>query len=162
MYILWCTWSLYFTNSSKLKKRTIQESSCCNLVHIANAAVTGYPQGKKHPSNPTKNHENKLRSDMLIRGHFNWGINILLYIMVTNIDAKYHIRNNPVIILATNDKTKKNKDLDIWLKQRPHFTPFIFSTYSMIGCEATTLEIHLELKYFQKYQHIYYHVCGVT
>jgi hypothetical protein len=57
---------------------------------------------------------------------------------VTDTDAPSYRTRNPASVLKSQEKEKKQKDLEACLEQRCHFTPFVVSTDGMIGCEAST------------------------
>ena len=77
-------------------------------------AGTGTHQVRQDPSENDKDHKDNIRVDLLIRGHFYQGTNLLVYVRVTDLDAKYQVRTNPDKVLATHEK-KKAKYLDLCL-----------------------------------------------
>ena len=83
---------------------------------------------------------------MIIRCHLYWVTDLLVGVRVAGLNSKYQIITNPVKILAAHDKTKKNRCLDLFLKQQRHFTQFVVSLYGMLGIKATTLVIMMALK----------------
>ena len=73
-------------------------------------------------------------------------------VWVINPDAKSRVQTDPDKVMATHEKKKKAKYLDLCLTQRHQFTPFVVSTDGMVGREATTLVSSLALKLSRKWQ----------
>ena len=55
---------------------------------------------------------------------------------MTDTDATSNRSKDPMKVLETHEKEKKQKYLEPCLKQRRHFTPFVVSADGLLGKEA--------------------------
>jgi hypothetical protein len=75
-------------------------------------------------------------------------------------DAKSYRSKDPQKVLAQHKCKKKQKHLDACLTQHQHVTPFVMSTYRMVGCEAKEPLKRLSLRLSDKWQQPYSAVQG--
>jgi hypothetical protein len=76
--------------------------------------------------------------ELLIRGFWAQGTDCILYVRVTDTDAKPYSKRDPAKVLESQEKEKKRKCLEACLERHRHFTPFACSVDGMLGPEART------------------------
>ena len=105
-------------------------------------------------------HKNAERGDLLIRGLWVPGTDLIVDVMGTDTDARSHISQDPLKVLEKCEWQKKTKLLRACLDQRRHFTPFVFSVDGLLGKEARTLLKKLSTMLSDKWNKPYSQVCG--
>ena len=101
-----------------------------------------------------------LRGDLLIRGAWAPGTDLIIDTRVVDTDSKSYITRDPSQVLKQHEREKKNKYLKPCIDQRRHFTPFVVSTDGLIATEGTNLLKMLAARLSKKTQRPYSQVCG--
>jgi hypothetical protein len=96
----------------------------------------------------------------LICGLWAHRTNCIIDVRITDVDAASNQSKDPQKVLATHEREKKKKYLEVCLEQHCHFTPFVVSTDGLLGREAKTLLKKLSSILAEKWQKSYAEVCG--
>ena len=95
------------------------------------------------------------RGDLLVRGLWNHGVETIIDVRVTDLDAKSQSQRKVASILRSHEKEKRDKYLAACLEQRRSFVPFVVSTDGLLGYEAknliTQIAKRLALKWSRPY-----------
>jgi hypothetical protein len=138
------------------------------LIQLDSSTSTG----SKAPTTPSDNppaspdtdysdHDGK-RGDLLVRGLFQRGMDCIIDVRVTDLDAKSYRNQDPAKVLANQEKQKKSKYLQECLQQRRAFVPFVVSTDGMLGYEANNLLRQVSRKLANKWRLPYSKVCSIV
>jgi hypothetical protein len=127
--------------------------------HPADQKINFEPQDHPAMRNFCKN-QGADRGDVLIHGLWAQGIDCIIDIHITDVDAKSNCSKRPDRVLIVHEKEKKTKYLEACLKQCRHFTPFVVSTNGLLGKEAKTLLKKILVLLAEKWEKLYLEVCG--
>ena len=100
------------------------------------------------------------RGDILIRGFWSRGTHCVVDVRVTDTDSKAYQTRDPMKVLASQEKAKKNQYLEPCLHHRRHFTPFVVSTDGLMGREANYVTKRLAAILAERWNRPYSQVCG--
>ncbi len=100
------------------------------------------------------------RGDLLIRGCFAKGTDLIVDIRVTDLDAASYGLTPSEKILARHEREKKSKYLKDCQYLRRHFAPLVFSADGMAAKEAKAFLQHLSAMIAKKWNKPYSQVCG--
>jgi hypothetical protein len=117
------------------------------------------PEAKPPVQSLSRSNEDD-RGDLLIRGFWARGTDVIVDVRVTDTDSKSYRSRDPHKVLAAQENEKKKKYLQACLEQRRHFTPFAVSTDGLIGREAGELLKRLSLRLADKWARPYSVVRG--
>jgi hypothetical protein len=98
--------------------------------------------------------------NILIRGCWEHGTDCIIDVRIMDVNAKSNRSRPPGKVLAQHKREKKKKYLKPCLEQRWHFTPFVVSTYSLLGKVAKMLLKRLSALLSEKWEKPYSEVCG--
>jgi hypothetical protein len=117
-----------------------------SAVHDKPRINSSRPAEVKHATEPIpgvktlrSNRTNEDRGNILIQGCWAHGMDCIIDVRITDVDAKANRSRAPGNDLAQHKREKKKKYLGPCLEQRRHFTPFVVSTDGLLGKEAKTL-----------------------
>eukprot|EP00978_Attheya_sp_CCMP212_P001568 scaffold3218_cov63-Attheya_sp.AAC.2 len=97
------------------------------------------------PPSPVVREDNDNRGDLMISGFWSHGTNCIVDVRITDLDSKSYL---------------KRSYLAPCLAQQRHFTPFVSSTYGLIGKEGQTFAKRLAGLLSDKWRRPYSQVCG--
>ena len=90
--------------------------------------------------------------DVPVWGLWSRGTECILDFRVTDPSAKSYRKKDPIKVLETQEKEKKDKYLRKCLDRRKHFTPMVFSVDGMAGKEAKKTMKHLASLLAEKWE----------
>jgi hypothetical protein len=109
------------------------------MMHSRRTAEETKAKEPKPPVQRLSRSSDEERGDLLIRGFWARGTDVIIDVPVTDTDAKSYLSWDPHKVLASQEREKNKKHLQSCLEQRKHFTPFVVSTDGLIGREAGEL-----------------------
>jgi hypothetical protein len=130
------------------------------MIHSRRTAEETKAKEPKSPVQRLSRSSDEERGDLLIRGFWARGTDVIVDVRVTDTDAKSYRSRDPHKVLASQEREKKKKYLQSCLDQRKHFTPFVVSTDGLIGREAGELLKRLSLRLADKWERPYSVVRG--
>jgi hypothetical protein len=130
------------------------------MIQTRRAAEGTTAPDPKSPVQRLSRSSEEERGDLLIRGFWARGTDVIVDVRVTDTDAKSYRSRDPHKVLASQEAEKKKKYLQACLEQRRHFTPFVVSTDGLIGQEAGELLKRLSLRLAEKWERPYSVVRG--
>ncbi len=131
-----------------------------SMIHSRRTAEETKATEAKSPVQRLSRSSDEERGDLLIRGFWARGTDVIVDVQVTDTDSKSYRSRDPHKVLATQEREKKKKYLQPCLEQRKHFTPFVVSTDGLIGPEAGELLKRLSLRLADKWERPYSVVRG--
>ena len=95
-------------------------------------------QTKSNPPNnlPRMVVYSEQKGELLIRYHWDWGMDCILDMSVVNMEASAYLQNNPEKSLGVAERYKNSKYLDSFLQQSCHFSPSVVSVNVIMGTQA--------------------------
>ena len=98
------------------------------------------------PSSDIELELSRERGDILIRGFWDRSTDCIVDATMRDVNQSSYSQRKPSSMLKSAESEKKNKCLESCLKQRRHFTPFVFSCEGLMGKEADTFLCRLAKK----------------
>jgi hypothetical protein len=95
------------------------------------------------------------RGDVGVHGFWERGSTTIFDIRVTDTDAQSYRGQEPLKVLANQEKAKKAKYLDACVARRRHFTPLVFSVDGLRGPETTAAMKKLASSLSHKWERTY-------
>jgi hypothetical protein len=100
------------------------------------------------------------RGDVSAHGFWKRGTTAIFDVRITDTDAPTYRNQDPVKVLASHEKLKKDKYLDKCLERRRQFTPLVFSVDGLRGREADAAAKRLAALLAAKWNRAYSDVCN--
>ena len=118
-----------------LCSQALTNSAVRDEPFITTSRTTAEPS--TNPSSPTtKQVQDDDRGDLLVRGFWTRGTDVIVDVRVTDTDAATYRSLLPSKVLEKQEREKKKKYLEPCLQARRHFTPFVVSADGLKGREA--------------------------
>ena len=128
---------------------------------LINTSRTTAEPTSANPTSPSDKHSNDDdRGDLLVRGFWTRGTDVIVDVRVTDTDVTSYRSLPPSKVLEKQEREKKKKYLEPCLQARRHFTPFVVSADGLKGCEATVFMKRIAALLSEKWQRPYSEVCG--
>ena len=126
------------------------------ITTAANTATNPEPVPANVPANVPEepvtfvNSTSHNRGDLLIRGFFNRGTDVIVDVRIVDLNCKTHRNKTAASVLKSAEQEKKHKYKRDCEQQRRTFVPFVMSTCGLIGGEAKNFLQRLGKIYAEK------------